>query len=127
MQTERNCKHQTSFWYDAWEGAAETGDTGRQTSLYWKESVVGPGESCTQLEAAKERGVFVLIYAVFHPTIKIMDDDIDLPKAVAMTGLRLSGWEKREFSSLSFPDIGRKSLSLRLWINVCLYTCVPEF
>lgn len=30
---------------------------------------------------------FVLIYAVFHPTIKIMDDDIDLAEAVAMTGL----------------------------------------
>lgn len=29
---------------------------------------------------------FVLIYAVFHPTIKIMDDDIDLAGAVAMTG-----------------------------------------
>lgn len=80
-----------------------------------------------QLETAKERDVFVLIYAVFYPTIKIMDDDIDLPEAVAMTGLRLSGWEKREFSSLSFPDTGRKSLSLRVWINVCRCMCVPEF
>ncbi len=34
---------------------------------------------------------FVLIYAVFHPTIKIMDDDIDFTGAAAMTGLRLSG------------------------------------
>lgn len=79
------------------------------------------------MDAAKERDVFVLIYALFHPTIKIMDDDIDLPEAVAMTGLRLSGWEKREFSSLSFPDTVMKSLSLRVWINVRLYMCVPEF
>lgn len=54
---------------------------------------------------------FVLIYAVFHPTIKIMDDDIDFAGAVAMTGLRLSGWKKREFGSLSFSDTARKRLS----------------
>lgn len=30
---------------------------------------------------------FVLIYAAFHPTIKIMDDDIDLAWDVATTGL----------------------------------------
>lgn len=35
-----------------------------------------------------------MIYAEFHPTIKIMDDNIDLAGAVAMTGLKLSGWEK---------------------------------
>lgn len=71
---------------------------------------------------------FVLIYAVFHPTIKIMDDDIDLAGAVAMTGLRLSGWEKREFSSLSFSDTVRKPFSLprRVCVCVCLYICVPE-
>lgn len=39
-----------------------------------------------------------------------MDDDIDLARAVAMTGLTLSGWEKREFSSLSFSDTVRKPL-----------------
>lgn len=37
---------------------------------------------------------FVLIYAVFHPTIKIVDDDIDLAGAMAMTGLGLSGWKE---------------------------------
>lgn len=36
----------------------------------------------------------LLIYAVFHPTIKIMDDDIDLAGAMAMTGLGLSGWKE---------------------------------
>lgn len=63
---------------------------------------------------------FVLIYAVFHPTIKIMDDDIDLAGAVAMTGLRLSGWEKREFSSLSFSDTVRKPFSLPRRVRVCV-------
>lgn len=40
---------------------------------------------------------FVLIYAVFHPTIKIMDDDIDLAGCDHdwTRALRL---EKREFS-----------------------------
>lgn len=66
---------------------------------------------------------FVLIYAVFHPTIKIMDDDIDLAGAVAMTGLRLSGWEKREFSSLSFSDTVRKPFSQCVCVCVSLYLC----
>ena len=61
---------------------------------------------------------FVLMYAVFHPTIKIMDDDIDLAGAVAMTGLGLSGWEKREFSSLSFSHAVRKPVSR--CVSVCL-------
>lgn len=69
---------------------------------------------------------FVLIYAVFHPTIKIMDDDIDLAGAVAMTGLGLSGWEKREFSSLSFPDTVRKPLGECVQINVRLSVYEPE-
>lgn len=64
---------------------------------------------------------FVLIYAVFHPTIKIMDDDIDLAWAVAMTGLRLLGFVKKEFSSLSFSNTVRKPFS---W---CVHTCVSVF
>lgn len=68
---------------------------------------------------------FVLIYAVFHPTIKIMDDDIDLARAVAMTGLRLSGWKKREFSSLSFSDTAKKPFSRCVCVDKCvsLYLC----
>ena len=70
---------------------------------------------------------FELIYAVFHPTIKIMDDDIDLAGAVAMTGLRLSGWEQREFTSLSFSDTVRKTffLCVCVFLDKCvsLYVC----
>lgn len=70
---------------------------------------------------------FELIYAVFHPTIKIMDDDIDLARAVAMTGLGLSGWEKREFSSLSFSDTERKPFCReRVQINEHLSVRAPE-
>ena len=41
-----------------------------------------------------------------------------------MTGLRLSGWEKREFSSLSFSDTVRKPFSLprRVCVCVCVFT-----
>lgn len=41
-----------------------------------------------------------------------------------MTGLRLSGWEKREFSSLSFSDTVRKPFSLprRVRVCVCVFT-----
>lgn len=56
-----------------------------------------------------------------------MDDDIDSAEAVAMTGLRLSGWEKREFSSLSFPDTVRKLSLTRVCVyKICVYMCVPE-
>lgn len=64
----------------------------------------------------------MLIYAVFHPTIKIMDDDIDLAGAVAMTGLRLLGCEKKEFSSLSFSDTVRKPFFR--CVHMCVCKCV---
>lgn len=66
---------------------------------------------------------FVLIYAVFHPTIKIMNDDIDLAGAVAMTGPGLSGWEKREFSSLSFSDTERKPFCRGARADKCASLC----
>lgn len=44
-----------------------------------------------------------------------MDDGIDSVGDVAMTGL--SGWEKREFRSLSFPDAARKPLARRARVD----------
>ena len=71
------------------------------------ERPIGQGESSNRrkLKTGKCEGLW-LIYATFHPTIKIMDGGIDSVGDVAMAGL--SGWEKREFRSLSFADAVRK-------------------
>lgn len=100
------------------------GGLGRLGALEWK-SPIGPEESSTgrQLRRGKCEGL-QLIYAWFHPTIKIMEDGIDSVGDVAMTGL--SGWEKREFSLLSFPDAARKRLlAVHGWMKARLYVCAP--
>lgn len=62
---------------------------------------------------------FVLIYAVFHPTIKIMDDDIDLAGAVAMTGLRAFRLEEKRISLIIILRHREEAFSPGVCVCVC--------
>lgn len=80
-----------------------------------KKAPVGSGESSNGRQ--RKRGKcerLRLIYATFHPTIKIMDDGIDSVGDMAMTGL--SGWEKKRIQLVIIP---RRSQEAVCWLHTC--------